>query len=79
MIISADKALKHEVLSKIIEENVHIFKDDEETTYNGCAIVCLFILYEITKLTESYWYPFLRKLPIVRMPCLWKEEEILAI
>ena len=36
----------------------------------------MFILYEITKLKDSYWYPWLRVLPITKFTSFWDPKEI---
>jgi len=36
------------------------------------------MIYEITLLKNSYWYPYFRQMPIVKFTCLWFQDEIEA-
>ena len=77
MIISVGKAMKHPVLGQIIEAN-SIFKDDSEEKKDWeHMVLCLFLFYEITLGTKSYWFPYLRLMPDIDFTANWTDSELM--
>ena len=77
MIISVGKAREHPVLKDIISENPELF-DQECNDNHEVLILVLMVLYEITLLQDSYYYPYLRQLPYSQAPSLWYKDDIKA-
>ena len=59
MTISAGKAESHPILKKVMDENPKLFTEQDDRDYESLTLV-LFMIYEITLLKHSYWYPYLR-------------------
>ena len=75
MIITVDRARRHEVLGPIIEENPQVFSSEAKAEWKQLTLV-LFLLYEQQKGEESFWKPYLDTLPDFKFFCLWDEEVI---
>jgi hypothetical protein len=74
MMLSTGKARNHPVLSKIINSHPTCFSEDLQEDSEQLILV-LFLFYEISLGTKSYWYPYLIQLPTVIFSCFWSEEE----
>ena len=74
MIMSIEKAKKHEVLAKIIEENPDCFDKSQNGDWEQITLA-LFIFHEMTLGRNSYWYPYLRLMPDVEFSCQWEEKD----
>lgn len=72
MHISVSSARRHEVLGPILEQHSESFPAE----YRDQLTLCLFLLHEITKGKQSYWYPYLRILPEIYSVSSWQEHEI---
>ena len=70
MIISVTKVRAHPILGPIIEQHNDVVESREQ------IILTLFLLFELTKGRNSYWYPYLRILPEVESLTHWQEFEI---
>ena len=77
-LMSIGKAMKHPVLRVIIDQNPELFDEEQNTEYEQMTLA-LFLMYEIGRGKQSYWYPYLVSMPTVRFSCFWSHEEIMQI
>jgi len=75
MIISVGKIKNHPVLKNIIINYPDVFSLDQNTSSDQICLT-LFIFYQITLGEQSYWYPYLCQLPVVKFSCHWNDEDI---
>ena len=67
--------MKNPILRAIIEENTHLFSEEEETDAE-CLILVILMLHEMQKGANSFWKPYFDILPDVVMFCNWSNDAI---
>lgn len=75
IMMTIDKVLNHPVLSGIVAAHPEAFSEEDNQDYEQLSL-CLFLFYEMSLGQKSFWYPYLRLMPIVEFTCLWDEKEI---
>ena len=70
--MSVGKAQNHPVLKPILDDNRIIFNNKNND--NDVLTLSLFMIYETTLGKDSYWFPYLRQMPIIDITCFWPTE-----
>jgi len=68
LMISPPNAFKDPIVGAILEENEDNLHDD--------LLLAVFIMYEVSKGPESFWYPYLRMIPKPESAMKWSDDEL---
>ena len=75
MLMTVDAAQRHPILGRIIDENSHLFGEDEKGDWEQLTLV-IYIIYEYLQGLDSFWKPYLDLMPDVKFFCHWPKEMV---
>ena len=75
MLMTVERARRHPVLGRVIEENPEVFSEEEKGDWEQLTLV-LYLIYEWQKGEESFWKPYIDLMPDVKFFCHWDEQDI---
>ena len=73
MLLTCERAQSHPVLQQVIEENPHLFDEDQKGDAEQLILV-LCLLYEYMQGENSFWKPYIDLMPDVKFFCHWPSE-----